>query len=350
METTVDKRDCPRKRTELNYRREVCSPIILGLLFMLTAPVTLAQSIGSQPASWPNKSIRIVISFAAGGATDSVARAISPKLSEYLGQTLILDNRVGAGGAIATEITAKSAPDGYTLMFTSGPPHDTFPFFIKNPSFDVLKDFTPIMIVGTAPQGIAVSTSLPVNSLKELIEYGSKNPGKLAYGPAGNGSVQHLAGVMLNRATKIDMVHVPYKGGNPALNDLIGGQIPVGILILSTVMPHAKAGKVKILAVLDSRRARTAPEIPTVVEAGVGNFYVPETWIGLVGPANLPKPIVNQLNLALTKAVAVPEIRARLESSGFEVKTGTPEEFSELMYKSVEIYRKITAEAGIKPE
>ncbi len=279
-----------------------------------------------------------------------MARAISPKLSEYLGQPLVLDNRVGAGGAIATDIAAKAEPDGYTLMFTSGPPHNTFPFFIRNPPFDVLKDFTPIMIVGTAPQGIAVAASLPVNSLAELIHYGRRNPGKLAYGTAGNGSVQHLAGVMLNRAAQIDMVHIPYKGGSPALNDLLGGQIPVGIFILSTVAPHAKAGKVKLLAVLDAQRARTAPDIPTVTEAGLAGFSVPETWIGMVGPAHLPAPIVRQLHAGLLKAVADPEVRSRLELAGFEVKSGTPEEFSDLMVRSVEIYRRITAEAGIKPE
>lgn len=309
-----------------------------------------AQSPNNQTLQWPSKPIRVVISFAAGGATDSVARALSPKLSEYLGQSLILDNRVGAGGALATEITAKSAPDGYTLMFTSGPPHNTFPFFFKNLNFDVLKDFTPIMIVCTAPQGIAVSASLPVNSLRELIEYGQKNPGKLSYGTAGNGSVQHLAGVMLNSAAKIDMTHIPYKGGSPALNDLLGGQIPVGIFILSTVMPYAKTGKVKLLAVLDSQRARTAPETPTVVESGLSGFFVPETWIGLVGPANLPPTIVSQLHLALTKAIALPEVRAKLESTGFEIKSGSPNDFSDLMVKSLDIYRRITAEAGIKPE
>jgi len=325
--------------------------ISIGLIILLEVfyfnPSSWAQSPNYQTSQWPNKPIRIVISFAAGGATDSVARALSPKLSEYL---VILDNRVGAGGVLATDITAKAAPDGYTLMFTSGPPHNTFPFFFKNLTFDVLKDFTPIMIVCTAPQGIAVSASLPVNSLKELIEYGLKNPGKLSYGTAGNGSVQHLAGVMLNSAAKIDMIHVPYKGGSPALNDLLGGQIPVGIFILSTVMPYAKTGKVKLLAVLDAQRARTAPETPTVVESGLSGFSVPETWIGLVGPANLPPIIVSQLNSALTKAIALPEVRAKLESTGFEIKSGSPNDFSDLMAKSVDVYRRITAEAGIKPE
>ena len=350
MNSHVGKKICVRNRAIATCKFIATALIIVMLDMSINHSIAWAQSPGSTSTSWPNRPIRVVIPFAAGGATDSVARALSPKLSEILGQTLVLDNRVGAGGAIATEITAKAAPDGYTLMFTSGPPHNTFPFFFKNLSFDVLKDFTPIMVVGTAPQGIAVSASLPVNSLQELIEYGRKNPGKLAYGTAGNGSVQHLAGVMLNRAAKIDMVHVPYKGGSPALNDLLGGQIPVGIFILSTVMPHAKSGKVKLLAVLDSQRARTAPDTPTVVESGLSNFFVPETWIGLVGPANLPQSIVNQLQAALTKAIAVPEVRARLESAGFEVKTGTPEEFSELMNKSVEVYRRITTEAGIKPE
>jgi tripartite-type tricarboxylate transporter receptor subunit TctC len=189
-----------------------------------------------------------------------------------------------------------------------------------------------------------------VNSIRELIDYGKKNPGKLSFGTSGAGSSQHLGGVMLNKAAGIDMLHVPYKGGGPALNDLLGGQIPVGIVILSNVLPQAKAGKVKLLAVLEAQRARAAPDTPTVAEAGVAGFAVPDTWVGMVGPARLPPAIVTAMHGALVKALQASDVRSRLEAAGFEVKSGTPEEFAELLTRSFETYRRITSEAGIKPE
>jgi len=317
---------------------------------VLSALMGFTANVQAQPAAWPSKPIRLVVPYPAGGAADTVARALSQRLSESLGQPVVVDNRGGAGGAIGTDITAKAAPDGYTLLLTVGPPHNTFPFFMRNLPFDIQKDFTPIMIVGSAPQAIAVAASLPVNSIRELIDYGKKNPGKLSFGTSGAGSSQHLGGVMLNKAAGIDMLHVPYKGGGPALNDLLGGQIPVGIVILSNVLPQAKAGKVKLLAVLEAQRARAAPDTPTVAEAGVAGFVVPDTWVGMIGPARLPPAIVTAMHGALVKVLQASDVRSRLEAAGFEVKSGTPEEFAELLMRSVETYRRITSEAGIKPE
>ncbi len=322
--------------------------IRLVVLSLLLAPVLAPLAALAQ--AYPSKPVRMVVPYAPGGATDTVARAIGNRLSEALGQPVVIDNRAGAGAIIGSDIVAKAAPDGYTLLLTVGPPHTAFPFFMKNVPFDTVKDFTPIIIVGTAPQAIVVHPSLPVSSVKELIDYAKKNPGKLSFGTAGAGSAQHMGGLLLNRAAGIDMVHVAYKGGAPALNDVLGGQIPVAILIVSNVLTYVRAGKLRLLAVLETQRAKAVPDTPTVAEAGVPGYAVPDTWIGLVGPAKLPAAIVNQVNVAMVKALGFPDVRGRLEAAGFEVKGNTPQEFAEVIAKGYETYQKITAEAGIKPE
>ena len=318
--------------------------IRLTALSLLLAPVlALAQA-------YPSKPVRMVVPYSAGGATDTVARAVGNRLSEALGQQVVIDNRGGASGMIGSDIVAKAAPDGYTLLLTVGPPHSAFPFFMKNVPFDTIKDFTPIIIVGTAPQSIVVHPSLPVTSVKELIDYAKKNPGKLSFGTSGVGSSQQMGGLMLNKAAGIDMVHVAYKGGAPALNDVLGGQIPVGIVIVSNVLTHVRAGKLRLLAVLEAQRAKAAPDIPTVAEAGVPGYALPDTWIGLVGPARLPAPIVNQVNAAVVKALGFPDVRARLEAAGFEVRGSTPREFADGLEKNYTTYQKIVTEVGIQPE
>ena len=314
------------------------------LIALLMAPLAaLGQA-------YPSKAVRMVVPYAAGGATDTVARAMGNRLSESLGQPVVIDNRGGAGGMIGSDIVAKAAPDGYTLLLTVGPPHSAYPFFMRNVPFDTVKDFTPIIIVGTAPQSVVVHPSLPVTTLRELIAYGKKNPGKLSFGTSGVGSSQHMGGLLLNRAAGIDMVHVAYKGGGPALNDVLGGQIPVAMLALSTVMPHVRSGKLRLIAVLEAQRAKALPDTPTVAESGFPGYAVPDTWMGLLGPANLPAAVVNQLNAAVLKAVAFPDVRSRLEVVGFEIKGNTPQEFANHVVKGYEIYGKIMTEAGIKPE
>ena len=316
----------------------------LTMMSLLLAPLlALAQA-------YPSKPVRMVVPYAAGGATDTVARAVGNRLAEALGQPVVIDNRGGAGGMIGSDIVAKAAPDGYTLLLTVGPPHSAFPFFMKNVPFDTIKDFTPIIIVGTAPQAIVVHPSLPVTSVKELVDYAKKNPGKLSFGTSGVGSSQQMGGLMLNRAAGIDMVHVAYKGGAPALNDVLGGQIPVGIVIVSNVLTHVRAGKLRLLAVLEAQRAKAAPDTPTVAEAGVPGYALPDTWIGLVGPAKLPSAIVNQVNAAVMKALGFPDVRSRLEAAGFEVSGNTPQQFADGIAKGYETYRKIATEADIKPE
>ncbi|MBI4290167.1 MAG: tripartite tricarboxylate transporter substrate binding protein [Betaproteobacteria bacterium] len=319
-------------------------------ILRLTLSAVLLVPLLAFAQAYPSKPIRMVVPYAAGGATDTVARAVGQSLSETLGQPVVIDNRGGAGGRLGSDIVAKAAPDGYTLLLTVGPPHGVYPLFLKPVPFDTIKDFTPIIIIGTAPQSIVVNASLPVHSLKELIDYAKKNPGKLSYATTGVGSSQHIGGVMLNRAAGIDLVHVAYKGGAPALNDVLGGQVGVGIVILSNVLPHVRSGRLRLLGVLEAQRPKASPETPTIAEAGVPGYAVPDTWIGAVGPAKLPAAIVNQVNAAVRKSIALPEVSARLAAAGFEVKGNTPQEFDQQLRRAFETYRKIVTDAGIKPE
>ncbi len=315
------------------------------LMALLMAPLAaLGQA-------YPNKPVRMVVPYSAGGAMDVMARAMVSRLSEALGQPVVIDNRPGGpGGMIGADFVAKAAPDGYTLLFTAGPPHGMYPFVTKNVPFDTVKDFSPIIMFGTSPRAVVVHPSLPVSSIMELVEYAKKNPGKLSYGTAGVGTGSHIGGVMLSRAAGIDMVHIPYKGGAPALNDVLGGQISMALLNTSSVMPHVRSGKLRLLAVLDARRAKALPDVPTVAQAGVAGYASPDLWVGVLGPANLPAAIVDQLNAAVLKAITFPDVRSRLDTAGFEVESTTPREFTQHILKSYEIYSKIMVEAGIKPE
>jgi len=301
--------------------------------------------------TYPDHPVRVIVPFAVGGAADTVARAVAHKLSETLGQTFIVDNRAGANSMIGSDMVARAAPDGYTLLMQLGPPHNTLPFFSRNVPYDPVKDFTPIAMIGTAPQAMVVNAKLPVGNLKEFLAYARKNPGKLSYGTSGVGSSQQLGGELLKASTGIDMTHVPYKGGAPALNDVVGGQVPVGILVLSNVLPHVKAGKLRLLGVLQAERAKAAPDVPTLAQAGLDGFAVPDTWVGFLGPAGMPAGVVEKLRDGIERALAAPDLPARLETAGFEVETHpSSEKFAALLASSVETYRGIVAKAGIQPE
>ena len=324
---------------------------LLTLLASVASLQLAALSSGVAHAqTWPAKPLRVVVPYAAGGATDTVARAMGQRLSDQIGQPVVVDNRGGGGAVIGTEVVAKSAPDGYTVLLAVGPPHNTFPLFARAMPFDSVRDFTPVAILATLPQVLAVNASIPVKSLRELIEYGRSHPVKLSYGTTGVGSSQHLGGEMLNAKAGIDMVHVAYKGGAPLLTDLLGGQIPVGVLVLSNVLPHVKTGKLQALAVIEAHRADASPETPTVAEAGLPGFAVPSTWIGVLGPAGLPAAIVSRLQSELAAATVAPEVRSKLEAAGFQVKVSSSREFAEQLSASVEVYRGIVGAARITLE
>lgn len=333
----------------LRYRAPISRAIAsapwraLFALLLCSSAITPAQD-------FPTRPIRLIVPYSAGGAADTVGRTIGQKLSESLGQPIVVENRVGANGIIGTDFVAKSAPDGYTLVSTLGPSHHTIQFFSKNVPYDPVKDFTPIMIVGTAPQTLVVPSALPITSVSALIDYAKRNAGKVSYATSGVGTSQHLGGVLLNLQTNMGMVHVPYKGGASALTDVLGGQVEVGILVLSNVLPHIRAGKLRPLGVLEAERAKGAPDIPTIAQGGVSGYAIPATWAGILGPAGLPASVVAKLSAEMTKAVNAPDVRARLEAAGFEVLGTSPQAFQQLLSSSVEVYRKIVTEAGIRPE
>lgn len=315
----------------------------------LAALVLLPAAVMAQ--DFPNKPIRLIVPFAVGGAADTVGRSLGQQLSAATGQPVIVDNRIGANSMIGSEMVARSQPDGYTLLVQLGPPHNTLPFFAKAITYDPIKDFTPIAVVGTAPQALVVNAALPVDDVKGLIEYARSHPGKLSYGTAGVGTSQHLGGELLKAVTRIDMVHVPYKGGSLALTDVVGGQVPVGILVLSNVMPFVKLGKLKLLAVLENQRAAAAPSTPTMAEAGVTGYAMPDTWVGVLGPAGMPAPVVETIRAAIGKSLESADMRSRLDAAGFNVaKSASPSEFLSLLNSSVSVYRGITSQAGISPE
>jgi tripartite-type tricarboxylate transporter receptor subunit TctC len=279
--------------------------------------------------------VRLVVPYAAGGAVDLVARHLAPALAEALGQPFIIDNRGGSTGMIGTETVARAAPDGHTLLLTAYPPHNVYRLFYRSVPFDAINDFTVIAPIVTVPQAVIVNPSLGVSSIGELIDYAKKNPGKLSYATSGVGTTSHVGMELLNQAAGIDMLHIPYKGGAPALTDVLGGAVPVGCVVLSNVLPYARSGRLRLLAVL---------------QAGVSGYDVPDLLFAMVGPAHLPPAIVARMNLEATKASASPEVRAKLEAGGYEIAAATPREFAETVIRHTEVYHKFALDAGVKPE
>ena len=314
---------------------------LAGAAAILLAPHVFAQAFPSRP-------VRLVVPYAPGGGVDTVARAMAQELGAGLGGSVVVENRPGANSIIGSDLVAKSPADGHVLLITVGT-HYAMPFLAKNVSYDPVADFTPVTVVGRAPQVLAVPSSLPVNNVAEFIEHARRQAGKMSFATAGSGTSQHLGGELMNVMAKLDMAHVPYKGGGPALNDLVGQQVPSAILILSNVLPHARSGKVRLLGVIESSRAKAAPEVPTVGET-LNGFAVPDTWIGVLGPARMPAAVLSRLDGAITAAANLPAVRTRLDAAGFELGIVNAQDFAKLALDATRAYRRITADAKIAPE
>ena len=314
------------------------------LLFaVLVAPIiALGQA-------WPSKPVRLVVPYPPGGSTDLLARTIGVKVGEALGQQIIVDNRAGAGGMLGSDSVARSAPDGYTILLGTGATHGLTLLLSKTISYDPVKDFTAITAAVEVPIILVVHPSIPGATAQDLVEWGGKNLGKLAYGSSGTGSPHHLSGELLKQISGVDMVHVPYKGAAPAVQDLIGNQIPAVFTTLSTALPHIKAGKIRALGFVEAKRQQSVPEIPTIGES-VPGYVMPATWLGFFGPAGLPEAILKRLNAEIVRAVQSPDVRARLEAAGMPVVGTSSEEFARMVKDDIETFRKIVTAAGIKPE
>jgi len=310
---------------------------------ILAAGIVAAQFALGQP--YPNKPVKIIAPFAPGGGTDFIARLIAQKLTEKLGAQVIVENKPGAGGNLGAEIAVKSAPDGYTLLLVAGS-------YTVNPSlykltFDPVNDITAIIQLSQGPFLVTVHPSVPAKTLKELIDLARKQPDKLSYASAGSGSITHLAEAMFLDMAKIKMVHIPYKGTGPALNDAIAGNVQVLFGSPSTTIPHVKSGRLRALAVTTTKRIPAAPELPTMAEAGVPGYEV-VLWHGLVGPKGLPRDIVTRINSAANEILKVPEMDKLLATDGVAPAGGTPEQFQATIKSDIERWRKVVQQAGVK--
>ncbi len=304
---------------------------------------------GAASANYPDKPITLIVPWAPGGSTDILARALGERMSKSLGQTVIVDNRAGASGNIGSNIVAKAKPDGYTLLVGSMSTHAMNPALMASMPFKGVEDFTPIAQLANVINTMVVSNSVPANNLKDFIAYAKANPGKLNYATAGQGSTNHLSAVLFEKAAGITMVHVPYKGGAPAVVDTVADQTQVLFSAGTQTLPHVKTGKLKLLAVTEAKRSALMPEgVPTVGETLPG--YELGVWYGLFGPAGMPKALVDQLNAAANAAMADPAVKARMDSLGVEVVKATPAQFATVLKSDADRYGKIIRELGIKGE
>jgi len=303
---------------------------------------------GAQAQGYPSKPVRMVVGFPPGGGTDVVARIIQPKLSEYLGQAVVIENRPGATGTVAAAMVAKAPPDGYTLMMGHVSVNAIAPSLFKNLQYDVLKDFAPVILTASVPHFVVVHPTLQVTSLKELVALLKAAPGKYTFPSAGNGSTPHLAGELFKSLAGVDLVHVPYKGSGQSMQDLLGGVHKLAFDTLPASSPHVRSGRMKALAVSSARRLPDYPDVPTAEEAGVPG-YVISTWYGVFAPAGTPAEIVNRVHADILRAMQAPETRTRLQEIGAdETVTRTPEEFAAIVRADTARYAKVIKDAGLK--
>lgn len=298
--------------------------------------------------NYPIKPIRLIIPFAPGGGTDLTARAIAMKLTEAWGQTVVPDNRAGANGTIAVDIATKSPPDGYTLTMISSS-HSVNSSLYKSLPYDLVRDLAPITQATSQPYALVIHPSVQAKSVKELIALAKAKPDTMTYGSSGLGGLSHLSGALFSSLAGIKLIHVPYKGGNPALNDVVGGQIQMLFSTLLQADTQLKAGRVRALAVTTKKRSTAAPELPTMQEAGVAGYEV-AGWYGVLAPAKTPRPIIDKLNTEIVRILHSPDVQNRLAADGSEAVGSTPEQFGNHIKSEVAKWGKVIREAGIKAE
>jgi tripartite-type tricarboxylate transporter receptor subunit TctC len=315
-----------------------------GLVFALLA--TLALQAHGQ--SWPAKSVRFVVPYPPGGSTDVAARPVAEKLSKAFGQPVVIDNRAGASGAIGAAEVARAEPDGYTILFAADPV-TTLHLVMKNVQFDVQRDFVAVTQVTTQPLAVAVHSSVPANTIQEFVALARASQGTYSFAHSGIGTGQHFAGELLKKMAGIDMAHVPYKGGGPAVQDLVAGQIPVGVLGSTPVTPHHKSGRIRILAFTSKDRLATMPEIPTLHESGFPGFDTTQ-WTGLLAPRGTSADIVNRLNAETHKALAFDDVRKHFAQASLVPVGNAAKEFDALIRSDVERWTALAKSLGLEPQ
>jgi len=317
----------------------------LALSFAALA-CNIAPSVSAQ--NYPNKPIKVVVGYAAGGAVDVVARTIGQSLSTSMGQPVVVENKPGAGTNIAVKSVISAEPDGYTLMMAANALAANMSLYQPAP-FDAERDLVAVSLIGRVPVVIAANPNAPFNSIKQLMDAAKGKPNSIAFGSPGNGSTPHMAIELFARAAGMDLQHIPYRGGTPAITDVMGGQLPLVAVNALEVLPHVKSGKLKVLAVLSPNRSAIFPDVPTIAESGFPGFEA-SVWYGLVAPAATPKSIVNKLHDEVQKALQTKDVRERMTAVGGEVVPGSAEMFTQLIRSERQRYAKLVREANIQPD
>jgi tripartite-type tricarboxylate transporter receptor subunit TctC len=319
----------------------ILTPLLSALALALCSGLAAAQQ-------FPDKPIRLIVPFPAGGPNDIIARIVGQRMAEVLRQPILIDNRGGQGGVLGTDVVAKASPDGYTIGISSAGALAISPS-MQRVAYDTLKDLQPITLVATVPEMLVVAANVPARNMKELIELARAQPGKLNFASSGPGSLPHLAGELLKLTAKIDIVHVPYRGAAPALNDLLSQQVQIVFLDLPVILPQIRAGALKPIALGAPQRAPTAPEVPTTAEAGMPELRI-ENWYGMIAPAGTPQEVVNALNKAALEAMRDPAVVEKLASQGTALPGGTPAEFRDFIASEIEKWANVIRTAGVPTE
>ncbi|WP_295551095.1 tripartite tricarboxylate transporter substrate binding protein [uncultured Pseudacidovorax sp.] len=312
---------------------------------LAVALLACAAALPALAAEWPAKPITLIVPFPAGGSTDALARLIGQRLSEKLGQPVVVDNRAGAGGNLGTDMVAKAAPDGYTLALSTSGPLANNKYLYKNLRFDPQKDLTPVIAIGEIPMGIAVSPALKVDSLQGLLERARAQPGKVSIANPGNGTIGHLTAELLKSQAKVEALGVPYKGDTPAITDTVGGNVDAVSMPITSLVPQIQAGKLKGLAVTSRQRFAGLPQVPTAIEQGIP--VEATVWMAIVGPKGLPEAVVTRLNTEINAVIATPEARARLEQYGAAPIGGSPQQLVQLMASDSAKWKKVIETTNI---
>ena len=322
--------------------------LVSGIVAALCGALLLPPAAQAQAQAWPDKPVRFLVPYPPGGGTDVIARIVQHKFQLALGQPIVIENRGGAGGSVGTEVVAKAAPDGYTVLFTLSS-HTINPAIFTKLNFDTVRDFEPVGLVASLPQILVTQPAFPASTLAELTALARAKPGSLSFASVGNGSPGHLAGELQALRTGVKLAHIPYRGGGPAVTDVMGGQVPTLWVSIPAAAQFVKTGKLKALAVSTSKRSAAFPEVPTMQEAGVPDFDV-DSWYAMFVPARTPKAIIERLNKALNSVLADPDIRDKLLAQGAEGVGGTPEALAAVVAAELPRWVKLARDANIKAE
>ena len=320
----------------------------LGMVAMAAITTAVGSPFAMAQGAYPSKPVTLVVTYPPGGGADAMARLIGPKMGEALGQSVVIENKPGAGGQIGAAAVAKAAPDGYTLMLDASS-------FSVNPSlypklpYDSAKAFQPVGVIALFPNVVLVNANFPVKNIAELIGAAGKSKNAVSFASSGNGSAQHLAGALFESAAKVDMVHVPYKGGGPALNDVIGGQVPLFFGNLASTLQHVQSGKLRALAVTSGSRSSILPDVPTLSESGLKGTEIYE-WNAVFAPANTPEFVMKKLATAFQQAIDSPEVRARIAQLGGEIQKGSPEQAKKFIEQQTNLWQRVIKERNITTE